>query len=345
MQEDALSASLLAMRKNIAVIGDGAWATVCAIMLCENGHRVRMWSPFQQAADELGSARENRKYLPGIPLPQGLEITAQDSQALADADLVLHTTPTQFIRTVWARLAPHCPPQLPICSVTKGIENKTLLRPTQILSEMLGNAPRSVAALSGPSIAPEIARRLPATVAVACEDPSFAETVQNLITRPYFRVYTNSDLAGTELAGATKNVIAIAAGILDGLQAGDNAKAALLTRGLVEITRLGLALGARQATFTGLAGMGDLVTTCISPMGRNRSLGEAIGRGLSVQQAMAQAHGVVEGVPTTASVVELAKRTGVDMPITLAIHDVLFAGRTPAEAIHDLMSRPLKSEM
>ena len=332
------------MKDRIAIIGDGAWATVCAIMLCRNGQSVCLWSPFAEAAEDLRTRRQNRKYLPGVALPDSLEITGDDSQALAGADWVLQAIPTQFIRGAWQRLRPHCPPELPVCSVAKGIENHTLLRPTQVLLDVLGGGSSRVAALSGPSIAPEVAGGLPATVVAAGEDARFVERVQTSISRPYFRVYTNNDLTGVELAGATKNVIAVAAGILDGLAMGDNAKAALLTRGLVEITRLGLALGARQETFFGLAGMGDLVTTCISPIGRNRSFGEAVGRGKSVKDALAESHGVVEGVATTASVMELAKRAGVAMPITQATFDVLFAGQSPRDAIAALMNRPLKAE-
>jgi glycerol-3-phosphate dehydrogenase (NAD(P)+) len=198
--------------------------------------------------------------------------------------------------------------------------------------------------LSGPSIAPEIARKLPATVTAASADAGLARRVQEVLSRPYFRVYTNTDVVGVEIAGATKNVIAIAAGILDGLEAGSNAKAALLTRGLAEIARLGIAVGARAETFAGLAGMGDLVTTCISPLGRNRSLGEAIGKGRTLEQALAATEAVVEGVATTRSVVELAARHGVEMPITQGVHDVLFGGVAPAAAIAALMSRPLKAE-
>jgi len=330
--------------EHITVIGDGAWATVCAVMLCENGHRVRMWSPFAEVAADIQARRENAKYLPGVSLPANFEATADDARAFDGATLVLHTTPTQFIRAVWGRLREHCPNHLPICSVSKGIENRTLLRPTQILLDVLGGREGDVCALSGPSIAPEVAARLPATVAVAGENSAMSHRVQSAITRPYFRVYTNTDLIGTELAGATKNVIAIAAGILDGLRAGDNAKAALLTRGLVEITRLGLAMGAKAETFAGLAGMGDLVTTCISPLGRNRTLGEAIGRGMTLAEAQATINGVVEGVATTASVVELAQRADVEMPLTQAAYDVLFNHRSPAETIAGLMARPMKAE-
>ncbi len=229
------------MADRISVIGDGAWATVCAIMLCQNGHRVRMWSPFAQAADALRRERENRKYLPGVMLPESLEVTGNDAEALAGADWAVQAIPSQFARGVWGRLSGHCPKALPICSVAKGIENVTLQRPTQVLLDVLGGERGRVAAVSGPSIAPEIARGLPATVVAAGEDARFTERVQACLSRPYFRVYTNSDLAGVELAGASKNVIAVAAGILDGLEMGDNAKAGLLMRGLVEITRLGLA--------------------------------------------------------------------------------------------------------
>jgi glycerol-3-phosphate dehydrogenase (NAD(P)+) len=246
---------------------------------------------------------------------------------------------------VWARLAEHCPQAAGVCSVTKGVENATLFRPTQILQDVLGPAHTGpLAALSGPSIAPEILNRCPASVAVASADTAFAGRIQQEISRSYFRVYTNPDPLGVELAGATKNVIAIAAGVLDGLEAGNNAKAALLTRGLTEITRLGVAMGAQAETFAGLAGFGDLVTTCFSPVGRNRTFGEAIGRGKTVAEALEATESVVEGVPTTRSVMELAERHQVEMPITQAIAEVLFEHKPARDAIHDLMNRPLKSE-
>ncbi len=335
------------MPKQIVIVGDGGMGTVCAIILAENGYAVRLWSAFPEAAAELARSRENRRFLPGVRLPEDLEITGDDTRALNGADLVLSAVPTQFMRGVWRRLAPNCAEDVPICSVAKGIENGTLFRPTQIIRDVLDAGEpgrRRVAALSGPSIAPEVARRLPATVTAAAEDETFAGEVQTCFTRPYFRVYTNTDLLGVELAGATKNVIAIAAGVLDGLGAGVNAKAALLTRGLVEITRLGVALGARSETFAGLSGVGDLVTTCFSPVGRNRSFGDAVGRGASVDEALAATEGVVEGVATTRSVVELASRAGIEMPITQAVHQVLFGGNSPREAVAGLMSRPMKAE-
>jgi len=333
--------------ERVSVIGDGAMGTVCAIMLAENGCAVRLWSAFPEAAEQLAADRENRRFLPGARLPDGVAVTGAEAEAFAGARWAISAVPTQFIRGVWRRLAPHCPPGLAICSVAKGIENRTLLRPSEVLRDVLDaspEAPRAVAVLSGPSIAPEVARRLPASVAVAAADGGFAERVQQHLSRPYFRVYTNVDAVGVELAGATKNVIAIAAGILDGLRAGDNAKAALVTRGLAEISRLGLALGARADTFAGLAGVGDLVTTCISPFGRNRSFGEAVGRGRTVAQALAATDGVVEGVATTESVLDLSARLGVEMPITRAVHDILFRHVAPQDAIAALMSRPLKAE-
>ena len=338
---------LRAADRRVAIIGDGAMGTVCAIMLAENGCSVRLWSAFPAAARRVAAARENRRFLPGARLPDGVEVTGSDAEALADVGWAISAVPTQFMRGVWGRLAPHCPAGLPICSVAKGIENGTLLRPSQVLRDVLDGSPdagRDVAVLSGPSIAPEVARHLPASVTVAATDPRFAQRVQRLLSRPYFRVYTNLDAVGVEVAGASKNVIAIAAGILDGLCVGDNAKAALVTRGLAEITRLGLAMGAGRDTFAGLAGVGDLVTTCISPVGRNRSFGEAIGRGKTVEQALAATDSVVEGVATTRSVLELSGRLGVEMPITRAVHDVLFRGVAPRDAIHKLMSRPLKAE-
>jgi glycerol-3-phosphate dehydrogenase (NAD(P)+) len=331
------------MTMRITMIGDGAMGTLCANMLAENGMQVRLWSAFPDAAEEMRLLGENRRFLPGVPLAKGVEITSRDDQAFEHAQLAVSAVPTQYIRGVWQRLCAHVPPNLGICSVAKGIEVATLLRPTQVLADVLGGD-RPLAALSGPSIAPEIARHLPATVAVASEHEEFARQVQEIITRPYFRVYTNSDVIGVEVAGATKNVIAIAAGILDGLGAGDNAKAALLTRGLVEISRLGVAMGAKPQTFAGLAGMGDLVTTCFSPIGRNRSFGEAVGKGQKVEDALSATNSVVEGVATTSGVVELARRHQVEMPITQGVYDVLFNNMSPSQAINELMARPLKSE-
>lgn len=316
--------------------------TVCALILAERGARVTLWSNFADQAAELQKERENKRFLPGHRFPDNLVATAQVDQAFDDPQLVVSAVPCQFIRAVWSRLAHLYPAAVPLTCVSKGIEIGTLKLSTQILTDVVGKVP--LIALSGPSIAPEVARKLPCTVVAAAEEIGPAEFVQQAMSTDYFRIYTNTDLIGVEIAGATKNVIAIAAGILDGLSLGSNAKAALLTRGLAEISRLGAALGAKSGTFAGLAGTGDLVTTCISPMGRNRSFGEAIGRGKSVEEALGQTESVVEGVATTVSVVELAARLGVEMPITQAVHRVLFEKASAPQVIRELMNRPLKAE-
>ena len=329
--------------ENITIIGDGAMGTVCSLILAQKECPVRLWGYSAQQIVGFAAAGENTRFLPGFKFPPGVKLTAGDAEAFAGASLVISAIPCKFLRGVWTRLKPHLPAEnLPILSVTKGIENETLARPTEIIAAVTG--PRPIAAFSGPNIAEELARGLPATSTVASADQTLAARVQRLFSTGWFRIYTNSDLIGVELAGATKNVIAIAGGILDGLRAGDNAKAALLTRGLVEITRLGTALGASPETFTGLSGMGDLITTCYSPVGRNRSFGQAVGAGASVAQALAAIPGEVEGVNTCRSVVALARREKVEMPITEGIYQILFEAKPVARTIQELMSRRLKSE-
>jgi len=330
------------MLTKAAVLGTGAMGTVLAQVLASNGIHVALWGRRAEQVAALLTWRENRRYLPGIRLSERILPTDDAARALAHAELVFSAVPCQFLRATWERLGPYVGAGVPICSVTKGIETETLARPSQIIDAHVGDNPLAV--LSGPSIAPELARCLPATVVVASSSPAVAKLVQSVLSNSAFRVYTNPDVLGVELAGALKNVIAIAAGILDGLRAGDNAKAALLTRGLVEITRLGVALGARQETFVGLAGVGDLVTTCVSPLGRNRSAGERIGRGASVEQVIRESPAVIEGIPTTRAVLALARRCQVEMPITRAVHAVLFEHKPPLEAITELMNRPPKAE-
>ncbi len=331
------------MTSKIAIIGDGAMGTVSALLLADKASSLTMWGVFPEHLATLRADRENKRFLAGHRLPENLEPIDDDAEALSGAELLVSAVPCQFMRSVWRRLAPHVPRGAAICSIAKGIENDTLLRPTEILSDVLGNDV-SVATLSGPCIAPEVAARRPATVVTASADPALRELVQRLFSTPWFRVYTNDDLIGVELAAATKNVIALAAGVIDGLEAGDNAKAALVTRGLVEISRLGEALGAKKETFAGLAGMGDLVTTCFSPVGRNRSTGERLGRGESLEAILASQASVVEGVATTKSVTALAAKLSVEMPITAAVHAVLFEQKNPRDAITELMTRQLRSE-
>jgi glycerol-3-phosphate dehydrogenase (NAD(P)+) len=330
----------------ITTIGDGAMATVSSMLLASKGHTVTMWVRLPADLVAIRTQRENTRYLPGYRLPENLQGTSDDAAAFAGCELILMAAPTQFIRPTLTRLAPHIAAaagrQVPIVSVAKGIENGTLLRPTQIVCALLGERP--VAALSGPNIAAELARQLPATAVAATPDAELGKRVQDLFATPYLRVYRNKDLLGVELAGALKNVIAVAAGILDGMHAGNNAKAALLTRGLVEISRLGVALGAQAETFAGLAGLGDLVTTCVSPEGRNRTFGERVGRGEKPEAVLASMTGVVEGVATCQSVVQLAQQLKVEMPISAGLYRVLFEGLNPLEGIAELMAREPKHE-
>ncbi len=307
-----------------------------------NGPRVTLWAHDPLAVAHLAQTRRGPR-LEQLTLPEGVHVTGNDATALRDAELVVSAIPTQFMRPTWERLRGHTPPGVGIVSVAKGFENATLLRPTEILTQVVGGD-RAVGTLSGPTIAAELARCLPATLISASTDEAFARKVQRAVTTSWLRVYTSTDPLGVEIAGATKNVIAIAAGILDGLQAGYNAKSALLARGLAEITRLGVALGARTETFFGLAGVGDLATTCFSPEGRNRSLGEHLGRGKSLAQALEFTTSVVEGVATTRAVVELAHRHNVEMPIAEAVHAVLYEKLDPIDAIARLMSREMKAE-
>lgn len=327
----------------VTVLGGGAMGTACAILLSEHaGQVVSLWLRNADYAAEIAASRENRRLLPGVKLPSSVDVTADIRRALADAELYVVSIPSAYLRAALSGIAPVTRPDCPVVSVIKGIENNTFLRPSQIIHEVFGERP--VCSLSGPSHAEEIARRLPASVVAASDDLELGRRVQALFSTDRFRVYTNSDLLGVELAGALKNVVAIAAGICDGLGYGDNAKAALLTRGLVEITRFGVRMGASPETFAGLAGVGDLITTCFSPYGRNRKVGERLGRGETLSQILSSMVAVAEGVPTTRSVFDLARQRGIDMPITSEIYRVLFEGKSPADATNSLMQRPLRNE-
>jgi glycerol-3-phosphate dehydrogenase (NAD(P)+) len=344
----------------VTILGLGQMGLVCAGILAQPdpagdragrgqgpAARVTMWGHDETERGNLAQTRRSPR-LPGFTLPEPVRVAIGDDEALRDADLIVSAIPVQFIRDAWGRLRPHVPPHAGVISVAKGLEIETILRPTQIIADVLADdpdaRPRPLGCLSGPTIATELARCLPATMVAASDHPGFADRIQRLFTTSWLRVYTNPDLLGVELAGATKNVIAIAAGIIDGLGAGHNAKSALLARGLAEIARLGTAMGAQTETFFGVAGAGDLATTCFSPEGRNRSCGEALGKGASLKEYLAGSMFVVEGVETTRAVVRLAERYKVDMPITRAVHAVLFEGLDPVEAIGMLMSREPKDE-
>jgi len=326
-----------------AVLGDGAWGTAVALLLAQKpDHRVLLWSAREENARVLRERRENVHYLPGVPIPESVELTADIHRAAQAADLWISAIPTVYLRRTLEPLQAALRAATPMLSLSKGVETGTLLRPTEILEQVLGR--RRVAALSGPSHAEEVSRGLPTTLVSASTDLDFARWIQGCFTTERFRVYTNSDLLGVELGGALKNVIAIAAGIADGLGYGDNTKSALLTRGLAEMTRFGTALGAQPETFFGLAGIGDLITTCISRHGRNRHVGERLGRGERLADILGQMKMVAEGVYTTRGVHEQARQLGIEMPITAEIHRVLHENKDPRLAVTDLMTREPKGE-
>lgn len=331
--------------RRVAIIGAGSWGTALAISLAESGHDVRLWARRNEAAERMREERHNPSYLPDADIPPEVLITSDLEEAVSDREFWIFATPSQAVRSVATRLVDRVHDGLILVSVAKGIENGTLLTTTEVLRETLPAVPRGrIGVLYGPSHAEEVARHVPTTVVAAAHDLATAEAIQTLFMTPTLRVYVNQDVCGVEIAGSVKNVLAIAAGISDGVGFGDNAKAAILTRGMAEIRRLGVAMGADPLTFAGLAGIGDLVVTCMSGLSRNRHLGELIGRGMTLEEAESTMTMVAEGVRTTASVVELARRHDVEMPITFAVHSILFENKSPQEAVRDLMMRSAKRE-
>ncbi|MCZ2340533.1 MAG: NAD(P)-dependent glycerol-3-phosphate dehydrogenase [Bacteroidales bacterium] len=325
-----------------AVLGSGGWGTAVAIALAQKPeHRVRLWSARAATYQLLQDQRENPRQLPGIPIPTSITLTPDTTTATADADCWIIAVPTAYLRETMERFCSHARPDIPIISLTKGIEFDTFRRPSEMLTELFGST--DVVVVSGPSHAEEVARGLPTSVVAAATNPSVAGWVQDHLGSERLRIYTNTDVVGVELAGALKNVIGIAAGICDGLRFGDNAKAALLTRGLVEMRRFGVAHGADPATFGGLAGVGDLITTCFSAHGRNRRLGERIARGEPLETITAGPQ-VAEGVYTARSIHRRATRTGVDVPIMSAVYQVLYKGKPPLEAVTELLARRQRGE-
>lgn len=333
---------MITIPKDIAIIGDGGWGTTLAILLSHKGFRATMWSAFPNYAAIMQERKENVKFLPGIKLPDQIQITSSIDDALTGKKMVILAVPSQFLRSVLTRLKMSDLSDKVFVSVTKGIENGTLKRMSEVLFEVLGEHPFAV--LSGPTIALEVANGVPTTAVASSTDISLAREVQDVFMTDRFRVYANADVIGVELGGSLKNTIAIAAGASDALGFGTNAKAALLTRGLVEMVRLGRAMGARAETFYGLSGLGDLTTTCISPYSRNRWLGEEIGRGKKLKEILKETEMVVEGVATTKSANELAKKYKVEMPITAEIYRVLYENKDAKRAVHDLMTRSPKTE-
>ncbi len=331
------------MATKITVLGSGAMATACSVLLDDHPDQaVSMWTRNPAYAQEISEQRENRRLLPGVKIPDSIEIVSDIQEAIDGAEFLVAAIPTAFLRSALTQVADVLDADRPVVSVIKGIENETFMRPSEIIGDILGS--RTVVALGGPSHAEEIARRLPASVVAASGDVALAKRVQKMFNTDRFRVYTNHDLVGVEMAAALKNIIAIAAGICDGLGYGDNAKSALLTRGLVEMTRFGTSLGAEATTFAGLAGMGDLITTCVSPYGRNRKVGERLGKGEKLDDILSSMDSVAEGVTTTRSVYEFADEREIEMPITGEVFRVLFEGKSPEEATDALMMRPPRGE-
>jgi glycerol-3-phosphate dehydrogenase (NAD(P)+) len=330
-------------RFSIAVLGAGSWGTALAILLARNGHDVRLWGHDPGHTRDLAEDRENRYYLPGIPLPPELSPTPDLDCALKAADFALVVVPSHAFRSVLQQLRPHLEPSAGLAWATKGLEPGTNKLLHEVAREVLGNWPLAV--VSGPTFAGEVARGLPTAVTVASASEMLAKQLAQALRSSYFRAYVTDDVIGVELGAAVKNVLAIAAGISDGLGFGANSRAALITRGLAEITRLGVALGGRTETFMGLAGLGDLALTCTDDQSRNRRMGLALARGLSIEQARREIGQEVEGVQTAREVYQLSRRLGVDMPITEQAYRVLYEGRQPKKAVQALFERAPKKEV
>jgi glycerol-3-phosphate dehydrogenase (NAD(P)+) len=333
----------------MAVIGAGAWGTALAMALARNGrHSIRLWANEPDVVESITKKRINERFLPGLALPESIEPTNDLAAALEGAEIVVSVMPSQHCRALFEQMAPSLHPQTLVVSCTKGLENATLSRMTEVIVDVMRQrkfTPR-VGALSGPSFAKEVARGDPTAVTVASSDSELARVVQHAFNSSRFRVYTNDDVIGVELGGALKNIIAIAAGVCDGLQLGHNSVAALITRGLAEIARLVVACGGRLDTMAGLAGLGDLVLTCTGDLSRNRSVGVELGKGRMLPDIIADMHGAVaEGVFTTKAAVGLARKKNVEMPITEQMFAILEKGKSPQQAIEELMTRAARSEV
>jgi glycerol-3-phosphate dehydrogenase (NAD(P)+) len=328
--------------KNICIIGDGGWGTALAIALHGNGHNICVWGAFASNIEQIISTRENPFFLPGIHIPDQIRWTSDPETAIAGADLAVIAVPTKYFRPVLERFRGFIKPACRIVSVAKGLDQKTHQRMTDVAHEVLGCS--HIAALSGPTHAEEVARHVPAAVVIASSSAEYCVELQSIFASKCFRVYTSQDVAGVELGGALKNIIAIAAGVSDGLEYGDNARAALITRGLAEITRLGTALGAKQTTFYGLSGIGDLVVTCTSKWSRNHTVGERLGKGETIESIMGSMKQVAEGVWNCGSARELAAKTGIEVPITDEVYRIIHEHKSPAAAVQSLLSRDFKAE-
>jgi glycerol-3-phosphate dehydrogenase (NAD(P)+) len=325
---------------NCFVIGNGGWGTALGMVLAGNGHTVTIWGPFAEEIETIRNAGENSVYLPGVALPAEIRWTSEPAEA-EHADLIVVVVPSRFFRSTLETFCPHLRDGVPIVSATKGLDEKNGRRMSDVAAEVLG---REIAILSGPSHAEEVARGVPTAVTLAGKNLQTLEIIQAAFMGEAFRVYTSDDVIGVELGGTLKNIIAVAAGILDGMGLGDNSKAALMTRGLAEITRLGAALGANPETFSGLSGVGDLIVTCASRHSRNRSVGERLGKGESLEEIMGGMKQVAEGIWNAKAARDLARKLHIDMPITEEVCAIVEEGKDPQQALADLMTRSPKAE-
>ena len=325
----------------IAVIGAGSWGTTLACLLTEKGYDVSLWAYEKEIADEINGSRVNSIYLSDVILPVNLKATNNIGDAVKQAHYILNVVPTQFTRSIFKEAEKYISKDAVIISASKGIEQGTLLTVSAILKDITG---RKIAVLSGPSFAKEVLKKLPTAVTLAAENADFSLQLQEIFNTHYFRVYTHTDVLGVELGGALKNVIAIASGISDGLGLGHNARAALITRGLAEIIRLGERMGADKRTFSGLSGLGDLVLTCTGHLSRNYSVGVSLGKGMKLKDILSSTKSVAEGVATALSAFELSRKYGVEMPVVKQVHEVIYKDKNPAEAVTMLMNRALKAE-
>lgn len=323
--------------KKIAVIGSGSWGTALAILLHNNHHNVTMWSFKEEEAQRIKRDKENKEFLPDIKLDKQIQITNDKELAVKAADIIVFSTPSKFVRDTVKSFAPYINKNQIIVNVAKGLEDKTLYRLSQVIENVIPNC--NLCVLSGPSHAEEVGRCIPTTCVVSSKNKLIAEQIQDVFMNSVFRVYTNMDIIGVEMGGALKNLIALAAGASDGMGYGDNTKAALMTRGITEITRLGVAMGAKAETFSGLSGIGDLIVTCTSMHSRNRRAGILLGQGKTLNEVLEEVHQVVEGVNTAKAAYDLAQKYNVVMPITCEINKVLFEGKSAKQAVIDLMTR------
>jgi glycerol-3-phosphate dehydrogenase (NAD(P)+) len=331
---------ILPVVTKVACIGAGSFGTTVAGLIAQNGHEVALWCRNPALAEQINADRVNESYLPGIRLPDNVTATSDIEQAMSGAEVCVMGVPSHGWRDVLATIEKQLNDVDAVVSLTKGLEVGTNLRMSELVQEMCPTlAPEKFAMLAGPNIAKEIARKMPAATAIACTDPKLAERLQEIIHQPYFRVYTNSDVIGSELGGAIKNIVAIAAGITDTMGFGDNAMAALMTRGLAELTRLGTRLGGQPLTFAGLAGMGDMIVTCVSKYSRNRRVGKELGKGRRIDDVIAEMNMVAEGVKTCQPILELGKAADAWMPITEGVVSVIYEGKTPDEMVTELLSR------